>query len=115
MSEVFKTLEQEVQNLESIESWNEKISKMKEIKEKILTEQQKLSELVNMVIKNETNTNTNTKPENDGKKKKSKNDKQDLDTLVATFKDATTLEDKIKLYHLINTHINDVEKQLFSN
>ena len=109
MSEVFKTLEQDVQNLESIESWNEKISKMKEIKEKILLEQQKLSDLVNMVIKNES------KPENEVKKKKSKNDKLDLDSLVLSFKNATTLEEKIKLYHLINTHINDVEKQLFSN
>jgi len=109
MSEVFKTLEQDVQNLESIESWNEKISKMKEIKEKILLEQQKLSELVNMVIKNES------KPENEVKKKKSKNDKLDLDSLVSSFKNATTLEEKIKLYHHINTHINDVEKQLFSN
>ena len=109
MSEVFKTLEQEVQNLDSIESWNEKISKMKEIKDKILFEQQKLSELVNMVIKNES------KPENDVKKKKSKNDKQDLDSLVSSFKDATTLEDKIKLYYLINSNINDVEKQIFSS
>ncbi len=108
MSEVFKTLEQEVQSLESIESWNEKISKMKEIKEKILVEQQKLSELVNMVIKNETKSDAE-------KKKKSKNDKHDLDTLVSSFKDADNLEEKIKLYHLINSQINDVEKQLFSN
>jgi hypothetical protein len=109
MSEVFKTLEQEVQNLDSIESWNEKISKMKEIKEKIVFEQQKLSELVNMVIKNEI------KPENEIKKKKSKNDKQDLDSLVSSFKEANNLEEKIKLYYLINSHINDVEKQLFSS
>lgn len=109
MSEIFKTLELEVQNLESIDSWNEKISKMKEIKEKILLEQQKLSELVNMVIKNES------KQDNEIKKKKSKNDKQDLDSLVSSFKDANNLEEKIKFYHLINTHINDVEKQLFSN
>jgi hypothetical protein len=90
MSEVFKTLEQEVQNLDSIESWNEKISKMKEIKEKIVFEQQKLSELVNMVIKNEI------KPENEIKKKKSKNDKQDLDSLVSSFKEANNLEEKMK-------------------
>jgi NADH:ubiquinone oxidoreductase subunit D len=109
MSEVFKNLEEEVKNLESIESWNEKISKMKEIKEKISIEQQKLSELVNMVIKNEVKTDV------DNKKKKSKYDKQDLDTLVSTFKDAETLEEKIKLYHIINCHINDVEKQLFSD
>ena len=109
MSEVFKTLEEEVQNLESIENWNEKINKMKEIKEKISMEQQKLSELVSMIIKNEVKTDVETK------KKKSKNDKQDIDKLVATFKEATTLEEKIKLYHLINCQINEVEKQLFTD
>lgn len=105
MSEILKTLELEVQNIDSIESWNEKISKMKEIKEKILLEQQKLSELVNTIVKNESNTN------NDSKKKKNK---LDLDSLVMSFKDADNMEEKIKLYHLINSHINDVEKQLFS-
>ncbi len=101
MSDVVKELSVEVENLDSIENWNEKIIKMKEIKEKISLEKQKLSELVNVISKNEFN---------ESKKKKNK---QDIDALVISFKNATTLEDKIKLYQLISTHINEVEKELF--
>ena len=36
MSDVFKDLSIEVDKLDSIENWNDKITKMKEIKEKIL-------------------------------------------------------------------------------
>jgi len=55
MSDVVKELSIEVENLDSIENWNEKIIKMKEIKEKILVEKQKLSDLVNTIGKNEFN------------------------------------------------------------
>jgi len=100
MSDLFK----EVENLESIDNWNEKIIKMKEIKEKISLEKQKLSELVNVISKNEL--------KDESKKKKNKTD---LDTLLISFKNATILEEKIKLYQLISSHINEVEKELFSN
>jgi hypothetical protein len=105
MSEVFKNLSIEVENLDSIENWNDKISKMKEIKEKILLEKQKLSELVNVIVKNESKTDENKKKKN----------KQDFDSLLLSFKNANTIEEKIKLYQLISSHINDVEKELFSN
>ena len=104
MSDVFKDLSIEVDKLDSIENWNEKITKMKEIKEKILLEKQKISDLVNIIVKNEF------KDEN-----KKKKNKTDLDSLLLSFKNATTLEDKIKLYQLISTHINEVEKELFSH
>jgi hypothetical protein len=102
MSDVLKDLSIEVDKLDSIENWNEKITKMKEIKEKILLEKQKISDLVNIIVKNEF------KDEN-----KKKKNKTDLDSLLLSFKNATTLEDKIKLYQLISTHINEVEKELF--
>jgi hypothetical protein len=102
MSDIIKNLTKEVEDLDSIENWNDKITKMKEIKEKISLEKQKLSEVVNAIIKNEFK---------DNKKKKNK---QDLDALVTTFKNATTIEDKIKLYQLISSHINEVERELFS-
>jgi len=104
MSDVFKDLSIEVDKLDSIENWNDKITKMKEIKEKILLEKQKISDLVNIIVKNEF------KDEN-----KKKKNKTDLDSLLLSFKNATTLEDKIKLYQLISTHINEVEKELFSH
>jgi hypothetical protein len=99
MSDIFK----EVEELDSIENWNEKITKMKEIKEKISLEKQKLSELVNVISKNEF--------KDDNKKKKNK---PDLDSLLLSFKNANTIEEKIKLYQLISSHINEVEKELFS-
>ena len=102
MSDVVKELSIEVEDLDSIENWNDKITKMKEIKEKVSLEKQKLSELVNAIVKNEFK---------DNKKKKNK---QDLDALVTSFKNATTLEDKIKLYQLISSNINEIEKELFS-
>ena len=104
MSDVLKDLSIEVDKLDSIENWNDKITKMKEIKEKILLEKQKISDLVNIIVKNEF------KDEN-----KKKKNKTDLDSLLLSFKNATTLEDKIKLYQLISTHINEVEKELFSH
>lgn len=104
MSDVLKDLSIEVDKLDSIENWNEKITKMKEIKEKILLEKQKISDLVNIIVKNEF------KDEN-----KKKKNKTDLNSLLLSFKNATTLEDKIKLYQLISTHINEVEKELFSH
>jgi hypothetical protein len=99
MSDIFK----EIEELDSIENWNEKITKMKEIKEKISLEKQKLSELVNVISKNEF--------KDDNKKKKNK---PDLDSLLLSFKNANTIEEKIKLYQLISSHINEVEKELFS-
>ena len=104
MSDVVKELSVEVENLDSIENWNEKIIKMKEIKEKISLEKQKLSELVNVISKNEF--------KDDNKKKKNK---PDLDSLLLSFKNANTIEEKIKLYQLISSHINEVEKELFSH
>ena len=46
MSEIYKTLEKEVEQLESIDNWSERVNKMKEIKEKIASEQQKLKKLM---------------------------------------------------------------------
>jgi hypothetical protein len=105
MSEIYKTLEKEVEQLESIENWSERVNKMKEIKDKITSEQQKLNELVNMVLKDEI--------KQDSDKKKKKSDKTDLESLVNSFKNAENLDDKIKYYHLINSHVTEVEKQLF--
>ncbi len=112
MSSIYNLLESEIQELESIENWNDKIVKMKEIKEKITVEQQKLNEMINMLLKNEPVSliQTQSKPDQDTKKKK----KQDLETLVQKFKEADTIEEKIKLYNLISYHINEVESQLFS-
>lgn len=102
LSETYKLLEKEVNNLESIDNWNIRVEKMKELREKILEEQQKLGELVSMVLKNDSS-------QFETKKKK----KQDLNDLVSSFRDSKLLDEKIMLYRVINSHINDIEKQIF--
>lgn len=105
MSEIYKLIEKEVEQLESIENWSDRVNKMKEIKERISSEQKKLNDLINMVLKDEVKA--------DGDKKKKKSDKMDLETLVNHFKQSDNLDEKIKYYHLINSHVSEVEKQLF--
>ena len=101
MSKIYKILADEVNQLESIENWSEKVNKMKEIKENIVIEQEKLNELINMVLKN------------DVKKSDKKPKKIDLESIVNSFKTSENLDEKIKYYHLISSHVNEVEKQLF--
>lgn len=104
MSEIYKGLENEVNELESIDNWNDKINKMKELKEKINEEQEKLNNLMSSIVKNELVQDEN---------KSSDTQDIDLDTLVQTFKNSENLDEKIKLYHLISANIKDTEKQLF--
>lgn len=101
-SETYSQLEAEVNNLESIENWTERVEKMKELREQIVKEQNQLAQMVSSILKNDLS-------QVEIKKKK----KQDLDNLVSNFKNASTIEEKIKLYHIINSHITDIEKQFF--
>lgn len=101
-SEKYIQLETQVNQLESIENWTERVEKMKELRELIVDEQNQLAQLVSVVLKNES-----------GQVEVKKKKKQDLDNLVSNFKNASTLEEKIKLYHIINMHITDIEKQIF--
>ena len=102
-SEKYVQLEAEVNELDSIENWTERVEKMKELREQIIQEQNQLAQLVSQVLKNES------EPVEIKKKKK-----QDLDNLVSNFKNANTIEEKIKLYHIINSHITNIEKQIFN-
>ena len=101
-SETYAQLEAEVNELESIENWSERVEKMKELREQIAKEQNQLAQMVSSILKNDSS-------QVEVKKKK----KQDLDNLVSNFKNASTIEEKIKLYHIINSHITDIEKQIF--
>jgi len=103
MSKIYNTLEKEVDQLESIENWSTRVNKMKEIKDKINVEQQKLNDLINIVLKD------------DVKEVANKNKTINLEKLINNFKQSENLDDKIKYYHLINSYINEVEKQLFSS
>ena len=95
------SIEDEILQLDLIENWNDKISKVKEIKERINQENVYISELINSVIKDEIV----------GKKKKPKHD---FNTLVEKFHSANTIEEKILLYCQISTYIDTIESQLFA-
>jgi Zn ribbon nucleic-acid-binding protein len=103
MSEIYETLEKEVEQIDSIQNWTEKVNKIKELKKCIVNEQEKLNDLVNTILKNEQSYSN--------KKKK----KIDLDYIVNSFKESENIDDKIKYYHLINYYVNQIEKQLFDN
>jgi hypothetical protein len=92
--------------LEEIDSWNEKINRMKEIKEEIVKEQMELTEIMNKLL---TNDNID-----ENKKKKCKYDKTDFDELVTKFNESTNINEKVKLYSLIDNYISKVEKELFA-
>ena len=104
LSEIYKSLETEVNQIESIEDWNDRIIKMKDIREKIILEQQKLENITTSILK----INQQVQPVS----KKNKN--QNLDNLINRFKVAETVEEKIKIYNIINSHINNIETQLFA-
>ena len=109
-SEIYKLLETEVNQLDSIENWNDRIIKMKEIREKIILEQQKLENITSDILK------INSQNQSDSKKNKNQNQNQNqnLDNLIHSFEAAETLEEKIKIYNIINSHINNIETQLFT-
>lgn len=104
MSNLYELLEEEIKKLEEIECWKDKIENIKKLKEQINNEQEKLNNLMDIVINNEF------KEENDNKKKK--ND-HDLELLIKKFNDSVNLEDRIKIYHLIIKQIDIIEKELF--
>jgi len=99
IQQTYETLESQVDDLESIENWTEKVNKMKIVKESIATEQEKLNNLANTIFNDDI-----VKPD----KKK-----LNLDKLVNSFKQAKTLDNKIKYFNLIRYHISEVEKELF--
>lgn len=97
-------MEEEIKSLELIESWNEKVIKMKEIKSKINNEVKVMEMIANRIQNQEIDIPTDIK-----KKKKY----MDLDLLVENFNNVTDIEDKIKYYEMICISIKLTERELF--
>ena len=97
-------MEEEIKSLELIESWNEKVIKMKEIKSKINNEIKVMEMIANRIQNQEIDIPTDIK-----KKKKY----MDLDLLVENFNNVTDIEDKIKYYEMICVSIKLTERELF--
>ena len=101
----YKNIEEDIKNLDSIMTWDEKVNKIKEIKNTITLEQEQLNNIINMISTNDMDTELESK-----KKKKMK----DMDTLLQQFNEAETIEGKIKYYNYICNSISNIEKELFS-
>jgi adenylate kinase family enzyme len=95
-------IEIEIQELDSMTSWNEKIEKTKRIREKIEKQKKKFEELANQIVKNEI---PNVKKPKKG---------ITLDDMLREFKSAKNLDDKMKYYGWIVDYISKVEKELFT-
>jgi NADH:ubiquinone oxidoreductase subunit D len=108
MSDLYKRLENQINNLDNISDYNERVIMMKEIKEEILLEKEVLENLMSSVLKNEVAQLDY--PEN----KKKKIEEEDLTKLMVKFSEAKNLDQKIKLYHMINLNIDKMEKELFN-
>jgi neutral trehalase len=93
-------LEKEIDEIDNIKDWSEKVIKMKEIKEKIINQKEKLNILL-------TNLNAN-----DFKKLKKKKDIT-LNELFIEFEECKNLEEKVKLFSHIQAMIKDCELELF--
>ena len=103
-SSTYEELEQEVDQLNQIENWEDRVVKMKELKLKIKDQQEKLGDLIGQIVSDDL-------PNSNIKKKK----KPDLEKLIGEFNSTDSLEEKIKLFQMINYHIGNIEKELFAD
>lgn len=93
-------LEKEIESLDDIKDWSNKIKKMKELKEKIMTQRNKLNSFIETI--------------NSGEIKKMKKKKDvSLDDLLKEFEKADDIEEKVKLFNQIQFIIKENESELF--
>ena len=93
-------LEKEIESLDDIKEWAIKIKKMKELKEKISSQRNKLNSFIELV--------------NSGEVKKYKKKKDiSLDDLLKEFEKTEDIEEKVKLFNQIQLIIKENEMELF--
>jgi hypothetical protein len=95
-------IEKEINNLDNILDWSLKIKKMKEVKEQIITQRNKLNYFIEII--------------NSGDIKKNKKKKDlSLDDLLKQFEETENIEEKVKLFNLIQYIIKENERELFED
>lgn len=99
MNKEIEILEKEIDAIDDIKEWSEKINKMKELREKIILQKSKM----NLLLEN-LNSNELKKP-----KKKNLN----LDQLLIDYEESQNLEEKVKLFNSIQYLIKESELELF--
>jgi hypothetical protein len=95
-------IEKEINNLDNILDWSSKIKKMKEVKEQIITQRNKLNYFIEII--------------NSGDIKKNKKKKDlSLDDLLKQFEETENIEEKVKLFNQIQYIIKENERELFED
>ncbi len=94
----YDKLESDIKELDNISSWNQKVNKIKEIKEEIKKEEEKLDEYMKQLNNDELIKTTS---------------KSSIDKLLKQFENSDNLEDKINIYNMINYKIKSIESELF--
>jgi hypothetical protein len=93
-------IEKEIDKLEKIPEWSEKIILMKNIKEKICEQKAKINQYIEMI--------------NSGVYKKSKKMKNmTLDSMIEQSYNTTDMETKVSLYNNIQANIIEITSELF--
>jgi len=99
MNKEIEILEREIDSIDNIKEWSQKISKMKELKDKIINQKLKMNTLLESLNSNEV------------KKPKKKN--LNLDQLLIDYEESDNLEEKVKLFNNIQYLIKESELELF--
>lgn len=103
---VYNKIETDINNIDMIEKWENKIIKIKEIKTEISTEIDKLNQYIDMI-----SSNTLLQNNKDIKMKKKYND---IDLLLSKFNESIHVDDMIKYYMLICIYIDNIENELYN-
>ena len=98
-------LDKEIEGLDDIKEWSDKIIKMKELKEKITLQKSKINTLLETINSGEVKKNKKTK--------KDKDSKVNLDDLLKEFETCENIDDKVKLFNQIQMLIKESELELF--
>lgn len=94
-------LEKEIDSLDDIKDWTGKIEKMKTLKEKITSQKNKLNSMIDMI--------NNAEVKKISKKKKD----MSLDELLKEYNKTDDIEEKVKLFTLIQSVVKEAESELF--
>ena len=93
-------LEEEITNLDDITEWASKIKKMKEIKDKLILQKNKINNFISMVNSDEI------------KKISKKKKNLTIDELLKEFGVSEDIEEKIKIFNHIQLIVKDYEGEL---
>lgn len=103
MNKEIVDLEKQIDSLEDIKEWDKKTNKMKELKELIQIQKNKIEKLLETV--------------NSGEIKKAKKEKEKeltFDELLKKFETCENIDERIKIFNQIQLYIKDTELELFS-